>query len=468
MKKLLRFFASIKFAVVIILVMAVLTSVGTIVESQYDAHIAQKLVYKTWFMSLTFALLCCSLIAVMVDRWPWKKKHAPFILAHIGIIVMVLGFVVTGYGIQFFGYQLIQPGIDGNMRIGIGDSNSSVVVPQTELQVWATFDGDQYSSIFQKEVDFFLDPPSEKPFVINTGEGPITIDGYIPFAVGSRQYTESSQPHSGAAVRFQLTNQFLNSSEWIFQRKANDKVELKLGPALVVLGPPPAQALSENAIYLTPVNKDQVAYRIYYKDSARPMRQGKLKMGDVMDTGWMGMEFKLIRLIPQAAEKWDFKELSRPTPLSTSAVRIQFKGNSYWVQLNDLVKLFSANMAYLFSYSNKRIHIGTDIKLKKFEIGKYQGTQRAMSYQSLVEVPGLGEKLISMNEPLKFNGLTFYQASFEQNEQGEPTASILSVNYDPGRFLKYLGSFLLSIGVILLFYHKRKATRKMAPAAGEI
>jgi hypothetical protein len=290
----------------------------------------------------------------------------------------------------------------------------------------------------------------------------------MPFAFGSRQIVDSELPHAGAAIRFQITNQFLNTSEWIFQRKANEKVELKLGPALVVLGEAPKQELKENAIYLTPIDEVQLAYRVYYKDPQRKMISGKVKVGGAISTGWMGMEFKVIRWISRAQEKWDFKKLERPTPLSTSAVRIQFKGNSYWVQLNDLVKLFSENMAYLFSFSNKRINLGTEIRLKQFEIGKYQGTQRAMSYQSLVEVPGVGEKLISMNEPLKFNGLTFYQASFEQNEQGEPTASVLSVNYDPGRFLKYLGSFLLSIGVVLLFYNKRKVTRKMAPAAGEL
>jgi hypothetical protein len=118
------------------------------------------------------------------------------------------------------------------------------------------------------------------------------------------------------------------------------------------------------------------------------------------------------------------------------------------------------------SFGNVRIDINFDLKLKEFEVGRYEGTNRAASYQSLVETPEGQEVLISMNEPLKYKGLTFYQASFTENPDGSPNASILSVNYDPGRFLKYLGSLIMSIGIVWMFYNKRKTARARAPATG--
>ena len=91
---------------------------------------------------------------------------------------------------------------------------------------------------------------------------------------------------------------------------------------------------------------------------------------------------------------------------------------------------------------------------------RYQGTMRAASYESDVQVKqnGVsGEKTtISMNEPLKYNGFTFYQSSFQQDDFGRPTMSILSVNRDPGRPWKYLGSLLIVLGAIHLFYFKRR------------
>ena len=95
-----------------------------------------------------------------------------------------------------------------------------------------------------------------------------------------------------------------------------------------------------------------------------------------------------------------------------------------------------------------------DLTLGPVEVKHYQGTSKAASYESVVAVDGLGEHLISMNEPLKMNGLLFYQSSFEDGPNG-PTASIFAVNYDPGRWLKYLGSLIMSLGIILLFYFKK-------------
>jgi hypothetical protein len=64
---------------------------------------------------------------------------------------------------------------------------------------------------------------------------------------------------------------------------------------------------------------------------------------------------------------------------------------------------------------------------------------------------------VSMNEPLQHRDLTFYQASYEPGEP-RPTVSVFSVNRDPGRLTKYIGSILLVAGVIWLFVEKlRKA-----------
>jgi hypothetical protein len=149
-------------------------------------------------------------------------------------------------------------------------------------------------------------------------------------------------------------------------------------------------------------------------------------------------------------------------------VQVNFQGKTHWTQLNDVLKLFTENSVYIVTYGNRRIDLGFDLFLKHFEIGRYHGTNRAASYQSLVETPEGQEILISMNEPLKYKGLTFYQASFQEDENFQPTASILSVNYDPGRWIKYLGSLIISLGIIWLFYNKRKSARAQAPKKGDV
>ncbi|MFN7454612.1 MAG: cytochrome c biogenesis protein ResB [Pseudobdellovibrionaceae bacterium] len=456
--KVIKFLASLKLAVFVIASLAIVSAVGTFVEAKYDLVAAQKLVYKTPYMFVVLGLLAVNLTAVMVDRWPWKRRHVPFILAHIGILVVLLGSVFT-----------FRWGIDGTLRLGIGETNRFVTLPDTEVVVWSSFDGDRFSKVFEQPVDFFLDRPQEKPVSFDLPEGKLVISDYLPYALSSKQVLFSDNPKAGSALRFVLSNPNVNVTEWLVQAKENQKVEHKLGPAAVYLGPIPPSA-NENAIYLEPSSKDErsLKYKIFHLDGKRATQSGTLKEGETLQTGWMGLEFKVLRYLPRAEEKWEFKSYHRPTPLTNAAIKIEFQGKDHWVQLNDVIKFFTNQGVYFVSYASKRVDIGFDLKLDKFEVGRYQGTMRAASYSSLVSEKDGTQTLISMNEPLKRNGLTFYQASFTEASDGSPNASILSVNYDPGRWVKYLGSLILSLGVVWMFIDRRRASRAQAPKEGAV
>lgn len=115
---------------------------------------------------------------------------------------------------------------------------------------------------------------------------------------------------------------------------------------------------------------------------------------------------------------------------------------------------------YVLTYGNRQLPLSFEMELKNFDVGRYQGTMRAASYQSLVYLSDEDrEVVISMNEPLQHKGFTFYQASFQEDAMGKPTATVLSVNYDPGRWIKYLGSLLIVFGAVHLFYRRWKKAR---------
>lgn len=443
LKKINKPLASLKLAVFIILSLALLTAVGTIIEAKYDSYAARKWIYDTWMMYSVMGLLVINLIAVMIDRLPWKRRHASFVLAHIGIIILLLGAVIT-----------MKFGLDGSMRVGIGDKNNLVQTSDTDLVVYSSFDGDRYSKTFEQEVDFFKHPPSEqKPVEIPAVEGAIKVVEYKKYVLPSRKVVVDDSGKAGSGLRFQIQNPNVNVIEWLVQRKPDALATHNFGPAQVHLGPLPEKGSLKNEIYLSP-SKNGLRYVVFYKESEKPGKKGFLKEGDVFDPGFkMSMQFRVLRFLPSAVEDWDLQQIDHPTPLTTSAVKILFQGKEHWVLLNDMVKLFTSNAVYLMTYGNRRIDIGFPIKLKSFEVDRYQGTMRAMAYKSVVEIPELGQQTISMNEPLKHKGLTVYQASF-QEENGQPVASIFSVNADPGRFLKYLGSLILSMGIVLLMWFK--------------
>ncbi|MBK9322739.1 MAG: cytochrome c biogenesis protein ResB [Bdellovibrionaceae bacterium] len=454
MKKILKFLASLKLAVVIILSLAFLIAIGTIVESKYDAIAAKKWVYDTVWMYSIMGALAVSLVAVMVDRWPWKTRHAPFVFAHIGIILLLLGSVMT-----------LQFGIDGSLRVPVGQGNQFLVVPETDVLVYSSFDGDRYTKLEERPVDFFLHPPSpEKPVEISTYTGAIKFTGYKKYVIPKRMVTAAREPNGrrGAGLRFQIQNSNVNVVEWIVQRRAKDLATHDFGPAALHLGEAPAKGQGRNEIFFTPqVGKDSLKYVVFQKDQDRPLKSGEVKEGEMFVPGWkMPIEVRVLRYFPEAEEAWDLQERESPTPLTTSAARVEFDGKESWILLNDTLKLFTSEAVYIVTYGNRRLDLGFQVVLQNFIVDRYQGTMRAAAYKSHVSIADFGEHEISMNEPLKYKGFTIYQASFEDDPKtGQPLASVFSVNQDPGRWIKYLGSLIMSIGIILLFYFKQKAKK---------
>jgi hypothetical protein len=81
-----------------------------------------------------------------------------------------------------------------------------------------------------------------------------------------------------------------------------------------------------------------------------------------------------------------------------------------------------------------------------------------------VEDPEQGtfETLISMNHPLHHRGYIFFQSSFVE---GRPMMSIFSVARAPGLPLVYLGTTLIGVGIIWMFYVKPYLAKRQAQAA---
>jgi ResB-like family len=453
--RVLKFLASLKLAVVIIIALGAMTAWGTFVEAKYDAEAAGKLVYNSPMMFALMGIFAINLIAVMVDRWPWQEKHTGFVLAHIGLLLLLLGAWMTKYY-----------GVDGSMTIGLGDKSKQVIVGQTDLTLYSSMDASRYTKIDDHEVDFFLDrPTAEKPFEIRMPQGSLKVVDYLPYSFREQKILETKDENNGAAVRFQLQNPNVSVTEWLLQPGAGRFVTKDLGPAQIIFGNTEGAPLDKtrNSIVLKP-SADGVSYEIHTAREPGKVRTGTAKPGDTVETGWMGLVLRVLKYMPHAKEEITFKPNEVPTPLTQAAILVDFNGAKHWVALNSMLKLFTDQAVYILTFANRRLDLTFDLQLKDFSVGRYPGTMRAASYESVVNVTGLGEKTISMNEPLKHGGFTFYQSSFQENDKGQPIASVFSVNRDPGRWVKYLGCLAIVFGSIHLFYFKRK-TRPKNPAA---
>lgn len=93
------------------------------------------------------------------------------------------------------------------------------------------------------------------------------------------------------------------------------------------------------------------------------------------------------------------------------------------------------------------------LTLLKFSHDRYAGTEIPKNFSSRIrlQAPSTGddrEVLIYMNNPLRYEGLTFYQASFEPDN---PNVTILQVVRNPSWLLPYIACTVMTLGLLVQF-----------------
>jgi len=107
---------------------------------------------------------------------------------------------------------------------------------------------------------------------------------------------------------------------------------------------------------------------------------------------------------------------------------------------------------YMLSMRPRRYYLPYAITLKKFSHDVYAGTDIPKNFSSLVHLsnPARGEErdvLIYMNQPLRYDGKAFYQASYGKGD----TLSVLQVVSNPGWLLPYISCVLITLGLLVHF-----------------
>ena len=105
---------------------------------------------------------------------------------------------------------------------------------------------------------------------------------------------------------------------------------------------------------------------------------------------------------------------------------------------------------YTIKLRRERIYLPFEIELIDFVRVIHPGTSIPKSFSSeinLIEDNTSRRVLIEMNEPLRHEGYTFFQASFSQTALGE--TSVLAVVQNYGRLFPYISSIIMSLGLLI-------------------
>lgn len=446
--RLFDFFASLELAVILILVLAFSLAAGTIYESKYSAAVAQQLVYRSWWMQIFLWVFMLNVAAAAISRLPWKKHHVGFLVTHLGIIVLLLGSWVQQ-----------RRGVDGILALAPGEIGRAVKLDQTALYVFRTEAGKAYDLVLDQGLDFDLRRPHTDPvsFALREPGKSIRVLNYYPKA--QREVTAESVKSGGVpALRFRLLGSRANFNDWMFLQPDTGTTN-EIGPAVLrfVAGKPDLKVKPARAtLYFYLDGKPELPPKVAVARAGAEFKElGRVPVGKNTPLGWMDFSLELETYQPSAVPRAAYSPITKPIAGfdGYQVIETELDGQKLWLELGASGQVPSGEALYYVQFTRRQVELGFDVKLDKFEIGYYEGTTRPATYSSLVEVAGQIHR-ISMNEPLKHAGFTFYQASYELDDTGTPRLSVLSVNRDPGRAIKYLGSLMMTLGIISMFYFK--------------
>jgi ABC-type transport system involved in cytochrome c biogenesis permease subunit len=154
-----------------------------------------------------------------------------------------------------------------------------------------------------------------------------------------------------------------------------------------------------------------------------------------------------------------FDENNPNNPLAIIEITSDKVSLGSWILNAQLAESFPAQTFvhegknYEVALRKLRYYLPFSIALNQFTHEKYPGTEIPKRFVSDVTVTGETGKFpftISMNQPMRHGGMTFFQSSFGATAEGK-NISVLQVVRNPGWLIPYLSVSLMSFGLLWHF-----------------
>ncbi len=457
LEKLFDALASLRLAVAIMLTLGGTCLAATFYESKHGTPAVQRDIYTTGWFAAILIMLGLNILCSMMKRWPFKSHHTGFVCAHIGILLVLGGSLVS-----------LQLGLDGNLALFEGETGARVTLPEKALFAGTGAAPAVLPANFEKRAP---KPGSEKTFDLGSGVTLVAED-WTPHARATDRY-EDGGTEPFPVLQFTMTGAFGTQQHWLAARDPAAH-QLDFGPASFAFheGEDDAhQKPGANHLDFQLAADGSLRWRIDRR-TGDPLT-GPVVIGQTITTPWMGMTVTVDRFLPKAART---RTITAETPPEkeerrTPAVKVrvdgpQGRGASTWLLWGDLTKIPYPGGEATVAYRSPEVEMPFKVTLLQFKSDKYPGSRMAATYESRVRVDdperGVSEHLVSMNHPLHWRGYIFFQASFVE---GQPMMSVFSVARSPGLPLVYVGVVLITGGVVWMFYVKPWLAQRMAARA---
>jgi len=119
LKSLFHFLGGIQFAICLIAIAIIMVIAGTLLESKTGSHLyAARWTYENPLFLFLLSLFFVNILFSALRRWPFKKGHIPFLITHLGLLMMISGIMIKN---RF--------GLQGQLTVWEGSGNQHLLLP---------------------------------------------------------------------------------------------------------------------------------------------------------------------------------------------------------------------------------------------------------------------------------------------------------------------------------------------------
>lgn len=397
----MKFLSSFRFAIVLIFLSAVFVIAGTILESRHGSHrMAEDWIYRNPVFQALLLGYFVNILLSALSRYPFKKRHIPFLMTHLGLLMIISGvFIKTQWGVQ------------GHMQLIEGSISDDLIHPHKPALYVENRWGDSKSIPIESVKVLEYHPHAEELYQFgNITIPPDKLKEWIAYDKGFGGYSVQQ-----AAAEY-----------WIAELWDEDhfleNLEKKGWPLLESL-----RAISD-----------------------------KEKQIET----WMNQIYAVQDLLPEVETPLSHVIVPKPAPIKPEdarpAIVLDKKISLVYDPHKTGLKWPSSDGRYLFKFQPHTEKLPYRVRVHRASDIKHPGSDQTASYECILSI---NEKpcMLQMNHVHETeDGYRFYLAGMGTIDSYGVRSVQLVVNRDPAKMiLTYPGALLVALGIISLFFGKK-------------
>ena len=524
MSRVIKFLASLKLTVVLLALGLVLIFIGTLAQVHEGLYNAQARFFKSWFVvgatlfgtkmpwlilpggyTIGSALLV-SLLTAHFTRFKWTWRRSGIFMTHLGVILLLLGQLGTDM-LSTESSMRLEEGETRNysedfhvnelafVNQSLPNDNEIVAIPESFLAAKGEIRNASLPFTVKIREHWpnavLMNIPPEDAVPVPATDGIFT--NYVVAAV----IAENAGRETRAAVWFEVLGSNGGVATLLVAAPLRGERETERATFTHA-----GRTFSASLLFAPAMGGNMLAIADNSNSAGRPAMIPEVDLKGEITRPELPFKLRIRKFWPLAEvwEKLPANAVLRPAtdgrmtnaavvpqPLVTdmsgrnlpaAVVELLAGGKSLGVWLTSArhSKLEQTvevdGKSYEFALRFKRFYKPYSLTLLDFTHERYPGTDLPKDFRSRVRIdhPAKSERReteIFMNNPLRYEGLTFYQASFEPGD----TVTIFQIVKNPGWLTPYLACALVGLGLAVQFmihlveFARKRATPAPAPVA---